>query len=131
MAGLLARGLVPSYLSHITGHGLLKLMRAPKPLTYRVSRLPPVPEVLSFLVEQSGMSPSAAYATFNMGCGFTLYCSPSSTAGVVELAGELGFDALVAGAVEEGPRQVILEPVGVRYGAEELDLGGVPDAAGA
>jgi phosphoribosylformylglycinamidine cyclo-ligase len=121
---LFAGGVVPSYLSHITGHGLLKVMRAPKPLTYRLSRLPRVPEVLSLLLERSGMSPRVAYATFNMGCGFAVYCDPSCTARVVDLAGKLGFQALVAGAVEEGPRQVILEPLGIRYAGDELDLGG-------
>ena len=36
----------------------------------------------------------------------------------------LGLTALVAGGVEEGPRQVILEPVGVRFAGEELELSG-------
>jgi phosphoribosylformylglycinamidine cyclo-ligase len=121
---LLERGLVPTYLSHITGHGLLKLMRAPESLTYRISTLPPVPEVLSFLVERTGMNAHAAYSTFNMGCGFAVYCARGSAAGVVEAAGELGLPAVVAGAVEEGPRQVVLEPVDVSYVGEELQLGG-------
>ena len=34
----------------------------------------------------------------------------------------LGLGALIAGRVEEGPRQVILEPVGVRFAGEELEL---------
>ena len=38
------------------------------------------------------------------------------------IAERLGLSALVAGRVEEGPRQVILEPVGVRFAGEELDL---------
>ena len=32
-----------TYMSHVTGHGLLKLMRPAKPLTYRIERLPEVP----------------------------------------------------------------------------------------
>ncbi len=63
-----------TYLSHITGHGLLKLMRPTKELTYRIERLPAVPPVLSFLVEHAGMDAQAAYSTFNMGAGFALYC---------------------------------------------------------
>ena len=35
-----------TYLSHITGHGLLKIMRPMKPLGYRLTKLPPVPEAL-------------------------------------------------------------------------------------
>jgi hypothetical protein len=30
--------------------------------------------------------------------------------------------ACVAGAVEEGPREVLLEPVGVRFDGDELEL---------
>ncbi len=34
----------------------------------------------------------------------------------------LGIDAWVAGQVEDGPKQVVIEPLGVTYGAEELQL---------
>jgi phosphoribosylformylglycinamidine cyclo-ligase len=111
-----------SYLSHITGHGLLKLMRPPKALTYRIHELPPVPEVLAFLAEQAGLNPHQAYSTFNMGSGYAVYCEPGAGAAVVALARELGLDALVAGSVEHGQRRVIVEPVGVRYAGDELEL---------
>jgi phosphoribosylformylglycinamidine cyclo-ligase len=124
VGALLARGVVPTYLSHITGHGLLKLMRAPRSLTYRISTLPPVPEVLSLLVERTGMSAHAAYSTFNMGCGFAVYCAPGSAAGVVEVARELSLQAVVGGTVEEGPRRVVLEPLDVTFEGAELHLGG-------
>jgi phosphoribosylformylglycinamidine cyclo-ligase len=110
------------YLSHITGHGLLKLMRPRRELTYRVDWLPDVPEVLSFLVEQAGMAPAEAYSTFNMGCGFAVYCASGSGQEVVRLAGELGLAAGVAGAVEEGPRKVVLDPVGVVFQSYDMDL---------
>jgi phosphoribosylformylglycinamidine cyclo-ligase len=40
VARILEARLPVTYLSHITGHGLLKLMRAQKPLTYRLLSLP-------------------------------------------------------------------------------------------
>ena len=119
---LLASGLDLHYLSHITGHGLLKLMRPRRDFTYRVSSLPEVPEVLAFLVEESGMSPTAAYSTFNMGCGFALYCAAGSGTAVAETASEVGLPAVVAGRVEDGSRRVVLEPVGVVFEGGELDL---------
>ncbi|HWC86161.1 MAG TPA: AIR synthase related protein, partial [Solirubrobacteraceae bacterium] len=67
---LLAGELDVHYLSHITGHGLLKLMRPRRDLGYRITRLPEVPEVLDFLVAAAGMPTAEAYSTFNMGCGF-------------------------------------------------------------
>jgi phosphoribosylformylglycinamidine cyclo-ligase len=110
------------YLSHITGHGLLKLMRPRRELTYRIAWLPEVPEVLSFLVEQAGMSAAAAYTTFNMGCGFAVYCAAGAGEEAVRLATEAGLSAGVAGVVEEGSRRVVLEPVDVVYESGEMDL---------
>jgi phosphoribosylformylglycinamidine cyclo-ligase len=119
---LLQEQLPLSYISHITGHGLLKLMRLPRELTYRIERLPRVPRVLSFMVEQAQMDQRAAYSTFNMGSGYALYCAPGAGEAIVALAQRLGLGALVAGRVEQGPRQVILESVGVRFAGEELEL---------
>jgi phosphoribosylformylglycinamidine cyclo-ligase len=129
VAAALERELPLSYLSHVTGHGLLKLMRPTRELTYRIERLPPVPAVLEFLVAHAGLAPHAAFSTFNMGAGFALYCSEGAGASVVELAEELGLSALVAGRVEEGPRRVLLEPVGVCFEDAELELsaGRLPD----
>jgi phosphoribosylformylglycinamidine cyclo-ligase len=110
------------YLSHITGHGLLKLMRPRRELTYSIARLPEVPEVLRFLADQAAMSPSEAYSTLNMGCGYAVYCAGGSGAEVVRVAGELGLRASVAGAVEEGPRRVVLHELGVVFESGDLDL---------
>src|SRR5271155_4631638 len=124
LAELLRAGPDLTYVSHVTGHGLLKLMRPAKPLTYRIQRLPAVPEVLSFLVAEAGLDAHAAYSTFNMGSGYALYCAAGAGAAIVGAAEALGLSALVAGRVEEGPRQVILEPVDVRYAGDELELSG-------
>lgn len=122
VAALLESDVRLSYLSHVTGHGLLKLMRPPRPLTYRVERLPPVPAVLDFLVEHAGMDAHGAYSTFNMGVGFAVYCAAGDGEEVVRIAAGLGMEAMLAGRVEEGARQVMLEPVGVRFAGDELEL---------
>lgn len=128
LVGALAEADVPvSYLSHVTGHGLLKLMRPSRDLTYRIAALPAVPEVLGLLVEQSQMDAHAAYSTFNMGSGYAVYTAAGTGPKVVEIAQGLDHDALLAGQVEDGPRQVIVEPVGVTYKSDELDL--APDRA--
>jgi phosphoribosylformylglycinamidine cyclo-ligase len=110
------------YLSHITGHGLLKLMRPRRELTYRVTKLPEVPEVLAFLAEQAEMSPAAAYSTFNMGCGFAIYCAAGSGEEVVRLASAGGLNAHVGGTVQEGPRRVVLSGIGVVFESGDMDL---------
>jgi phosphoribosylformylglycinamidine cyclo-ligase len=120
---LLGAGAPLHYASHITGHGLLKLMRAQRELRYVVERLPPVPEVLRFLASEAQLDEAAAYSTFNMGAGMALYCAAGAGEEVVRAAARLGHDALVAGFVQPGAREVVLEPVGVRYASEQLELG--------
>ncbi|HXD53484.1 MAG TPA: AIR synthase-related protein [Solirubrobacteraceae bacterium] len=122
VAALLEQGVPVSYLSHVTGHGLLKLMRPQRELTYRIRELPPVPPVLAFLVEQAGLDAAEAHKTFNMGSGFAVYCANGSGRRVVELASGLGLQAIVAGCVEEGPRRVVVEPVSVTYEGDEMEL---------
>lgn len=110
------------YFSHVTGHGMLKLMRPQRELTYAITHLPRVPEVLDFLAEAAEMSAAEAYSTFNMGCGFAVYCAAGSGATIVSLANRLGLTAHVAGTVLEGPRRVRLEQIGVTFESADLDL---------
>jgi phosphoribosylformylglycinamidine cyclo-ligase len=119
----LIRGGVPvAYISHITGHGLRKLMRADRDLTYRIHTLPDVPEVLSYLARATEMDSAEAYGTFNMGAGLAVYCRPGSGDAVVAAAASLGHVAMAAGVVEEGPRRIVLERLGVTYEAADLEL---------
>lgn len=110
------------YASHVTGHGLRKLMRPDRELTYRLERLAPVPEVLEFLAEKAALSPEVSYGTFNMGAGFALYVAGGHGEKVAAAAAALGHAAFVAGRVEDGPRQVVLEPLGVTYESGALGL---------
>jgi phosphoribosylformylglycinamidine cyclo-ligase len=122
IADLLERRIVPTYLTHITGHGFRKLMRARQELTYRIRTLPRIPEVLSFLVERAGMDAHEAYGTFNMGAGFAIFCEPKDGDRVLDRARECGFEALRAGEVEAGPRSVRLDPLDVTFTGDELEL---------
>ena len=115
-------GVPVHYASHVTGHGWRKLMRADAELTYRVSALPPVPEVLAFMVDRHGLGTREAYGTFNMGAGFVVFVAHGAGAGAVEVAEAAGYTALLAGAVEAGRRRVVLEPIDVVYDSGELEL---------
>jgi phosphoribosylformylglycinamidine cyclo-ligase len=111
-----------TYLSHITGHGMRKLMRANHELTYRIDTLPEVPEVLAFLADALEMDRRAAYGTFNMGAGFAVYVKRGAADQVVKAARSVGLHAQRAGMVEAGPRQIILEPLDITYSSDELSL---------
>jgi phosphoribosylformylglycinamidine cyclo-ligase len=119
---LLGESVPVTYLSHVTGHGLRKLMRPNRELTYRLTSLPPVPELFTFMAETLGMSDYDAYGTFNMGAGYAVYCAAGSGEDVVAVAAKEGFEAVVAGVVEEGPRSVVIEPLEVTYSSEALSL---------
>jgi phosphoribosylformylglycinamidine cyclo-ligase len=112
-----------TYVSHITGHGLRKVMRADRDLRYVVETLPEVPEVLAALGELGGLSAEDAYGTLNMGAGLAVMARPGGGRQVVETAARLGHPAVLAGHVEAGDRSVVLAPVGVRFAGESLQLG--------
>lgn len=115
-------GITPHYGANITGHGWRKLLRHPRALTYRIERVPPVPPVLEFIARRAGHDAREAYGTLNMGAGFALFVAAADAHRVVEVSTSLGVPAWVAGRVESGPKQVLIEPIGVRYGDDDLQL---------
>jgi phosphoribosylformylglycinamidine cyclo-ligase len=122
VAAMLKARLPVHYLSHVTGHGLRKLMRPNRELRYVVETLPDVPEVLAFIAERRGLEPKEAYGLLNMGVGFACYVGKGAGVEVVAVAEALGYQALVAGVVEEGEKSVVLDPISVTYGRDELEL---------
>jgi phosphoribosylformylglycinamidine cyclo-ligase len=119
---LLDGGVAVHYAVHVTGHGWRKLMRANLPLTYVVERLPPVPPVLAYLMQASGMDVAEAYGTFNMGAGFAFYVAPESAEAAQEIAQAVGAPLLHAGHVSAGPKRVVLESLGVTFEGESLAI---------
>ncbi len=115
-------GIVPRYCANITGHGWRKLLRHPATLTYRIDRLPEVPAVLSFIQQHAGQGDEEAYSTMNMGAGFALFVGADEAQRTVDVARAQGIAALVAGRVEAGPKQLLIDPLGLRYGDDALQL---------
>ena len=112
------------YLVNVTGHGWRKLMRARRELRYVLHTTPPLSPLFSFLVERAGLEPVEAYATFNMGAGFAAFVPEADASRVVDAARTRGIAAWVAGRVEAGPREVVIEPLGIRDGGESLAVRG-------
>jgi phosphoribosylformylglycinamidine cyclo-ligase len=119
---LWAAGITPHYCANITGHGWRKLLRHPASLTYRVHTLPPVPAVLEFMQRQARQDDREAYGTLNMGAGFALFVAPEDAPRCVEISQSLGIGARIAGQVETGPKRLIIEPLDIEFGGEELQL---------
>ena len=119
---LFRAGIVPHYAANITGHGWRKLLRHPSSFTYRITAVPAVPPVLRFIQQQALMSDEDAYGTLNMGAGFALFVAATDAQRTVDAAQQCGVPSLVAGYVEAGAKQVLIEPLGITFGGESLQL---------
>jgi phosphoribosylformylglycinamidine cyclo-ligase len=119
---LFRAGIVPHYCANITGHGWRKLLRHPAAHAYRIHTVPPVPEVLQFIQQQAGHDAREAYSTFNMGAGFALFVAAELAARTVEVAKAQGVDAWLAGEVVAGAKRLTIEPLGVEFAGDALQL---------
>jgi phosphoribosylformylglycinamidine cyclo-ligase len=115
-------GIAPHYCANITGHGWRKLLRHPGHFTYRVTQVPPVPPVLGFIAKHAGHDAQEAYSTFNMGAGFALFVAAEDAERTAAVARAQGIEAWVAGRVEAGDKQLVIEPLNLRYGDDALQL---------
>jgi phosphoribosylformylglycinamidine cyclo-ligase len=119
---LFKAGITPRYCANITGHGWRKLLRHPAAHTYRIHSVPAVPPVLKFIQQHARQDNREAYSTLNMGAGFALFVAASEAERTVQVAQSLGIDALVAGAIEAGAKRLLIEPLGIEFGDDALQL---------
>jgi len=115
-------GITPHYAANITGHGWRKLLRHPSSFTYRVRQLPAVPPVLRFIQQHANHDDREAYGTLNMGAGFALFVAADDAERTLLAARSQGVEAMVAGTVEAGPKQLVIEPLNIVFGSDELQL---------
>ena len=115
-------GIIPHYCANITGHGWRKLLRHPGQFTYRIHTVPPVTPVLKFMQEHAKQDDREAYSTLNMGAGFAIFVPADQAAKVVEISKACGIDAWVAGQLEEGEKQLLIEPLNIRFSDDDLQL---------
>ena len=97
-------------------------IRHPAELGYSIERLPEVPAVLRFIQQHAGQDDNEAYSTFNMGAGFALFVAADDAQRTVEVALQCGVPAWVAGAVEAGDKKLVIEPLGVEFSGQDLQL---------
>jgi phosphoribosylformylglycinamidine cyclo-ligase len=115
-------GIAPHYCANITGHGWRKLLRHPSALTYRIHTVPPKTAVLDFIQKQAGQDDREAYSTLNMGAGFAIFVKAEDAERTAQVAREAGIQAWVAGTVEAGEKQLLIEPLNIRFSEDDLAL---------
>lgn len=111
-----------NYMVNITGHGWRKLMRATKDFHYVIETIPTVPTEFSFIQQHTNSSDEEMYGNFNMGAGFAIYVAAADAEKVIAVATEQGFDAMIAGRVEEGAKQVTIAPLNITFTGDSLGV---------
>lgn len=121
---VLQAGIQPTNIEQISGHGWQKLMRSAKPLRYVIKEMLRVPEIFTFIQEQTGSSAEDMVNKFNYGAGLAVYVADEGQAQeVVKLASEQKLKAVVAGEVEAADkREVVIEPFNVVLKSDQFIL---------
>lgn len=110
------------YMVNITGHGFRKLMRLKKTVSYIVETLPKENPLFTFIQEKGKISDKEMYSTFNMGVGFAFFVKNTETEKLISIAKKQGFNAWVGGHIEKGPRQVVINPLKIKYRDKDLRI---------
>ena len=119
---LQSAGIDIHYLSNITGHGWRKLMRAEASFSYVMNETPEAPEIFDFIAERSGNDEREMYGNYNMGAGYAIYVPAGEAQRTIEAASKLSLKAWVAGEVQEGPKQVVIQPKNITFASEDLGV---------
>ena len=104
-------------LAHITGGGVLNLLRIGSGVGYEISSPLPVPPVFSLIAGAGDVSMAEMWEVFNMGCGFCAIVPADRAADAVELIAERHPGTKVIGRLTDEPGTVRLPALGL-YGDE-------------
>ncbi|MBI5044321.1 MAG: phosphoribosylformylglycinamidine cyclo-ligase [Candidatus Levybacteria bacterium] len=111
------------YMVNVTGHGWRKIMRAHKEVSYVMDHVPNPLPVFSFIQEHSGNDDREMYGNFNMGAGFAIIMPDQFVSQATHIAWKnYHMSAGKAGSVQKGSKKVVIQPVGVEFGTETLDI---------
>jgi phosphoribosylformylglycinamidine cyclo-ligase len=121
---LQAAGVDLHYMVNITGHGWRKLMRATKDFRYVIDTIPTPQAEFLLMQAKTGTSDEEMWGNFNMGAGFAVYVPAADAQQVVDTAAKQGLKALIAGSVEDGPKQVVIKPKNITFNGDTLEVRG-------
>lgn len=122
IADLLDEGIDIHYISYISGHGMRKIMRARGNFTYVIERILDPQEIFVFIQKEANLSDYEMYQTFNMGTDYAIFLPKKDVKKAQDIVKKNGFKSIDAGFVKEGGRQVIIEPKGLTYKGDTLNL---------
>ena len=100
-------------LAHISGDGLLNLLRLDADVGYRFDSPLPVSPVFDIIQREGGVSDEEMYRVFNMGIGFCMVVPPADVETTLKAVVGAGGEATAVGEVIAGPRRIELPTVGL------------------
>ncbi|MEA2211573.1 MAG: phosphoribosylformylglycinamidine cyclo-ligase [Solirubrobacteraceae bacterium] len=107
-------------LAHITGDGMLNLLRLGSGIGFEVTHPLPVTPVFSLIAELGGVPAPEMWEVFNMGCGFCAVVAADSAAGAVELLERHHPGTAVIGRVSDRAGIVSLPSLGIEGDSDGL-----------
>jgi len=110
MRDIWSAGIAPSAAFHMTGEGLLNLLRTPHPVTMELDYWPEVPSIFQLIRDRGAVETTTLWTTFNMGIGFILAVRSSEVERVYALAHAAGIPAWRLGTVIGTTESAVIAP---------------------
>ncbi|MGA1864503.1 MAG: phosphoribosylformylglycinamidine cyclo-ligase [bacterium] len=100
---------------HITGDGLLNLLRVDSQVAFIIDHLPDPPAIFRLIQEKGGISDREMFQVFNMGIGFCMVCAPEEMHNITETCENHRIPLHRIGyAVESREKFMEVKPFGLR-----------------
>jgi phosphoribosylformylglycinamidine cyclo-ligase len=112
--GLIRSEIAVHGLSHITGGGLMNLLRLGSGIGFSVSAALPVPPVFGLIAQLGGVPVAEMWEVFNMGCGMVAMVSAEEADSAVELLNGYHPGTAVIGTVTDNAGIVEVPALGIR-----------------
>ncbi len=110
-------------LAHITGGGVLNLLRIDSGVGYEISAPLPVLPVFELIAALGKVSPAEMWEVFNMGCGFCAIVAADHAAAALELLGAHHPGSAVIGYLTDRVGRVSLPGLGLEGDGDRLNAG--------
>ena len=110
---LLRSGLPVHGLAHITGGGLLNLLRLGRDVGFEITQPLPVPAVFTAIAQLGDISAAEMWEVFNMGCGFCVVVPESAAERAVSLLAAHHPGTAVIGGCTDSAGKISVPGVGI------------------
>jgi phosphoribosylformylglycinamidine cyclo-ligase len=107
-------------LAHITGGGLMNLLRLGTGVGYEIREPLPVPAVFRLIAARGGVSAAEMWEVFNMGCGMVAMVPRGHAAAAVELLAEFHPGTGLIGSVTDRAGSIEVPALGIRGDSKGL-----------